>query len=327
MFRFVAALAAVALMGMQAAPPQLSPELAPLAEDAEAARTFDYMGLKAREPDLKRQIDAVHMRARPGADRMRRCLTEAETELQMGLTAAASADDAAAFAADRTAADEAWAKWTVFEGEVMGGRILDEQPFASVVGWVREGADSPDARLRELYRRTGRDQLLRHAFTAGDQVWGELSPGAQARVNIMLGREICGVDGENTAWLKADIAANGWYRVSTQGERADNAAWLMTQHADRDPAFQGQILALLETLLPAKDTRPSSYAYLYDRVAVGAGRPQRYATQGRCVAKDRWEPNDLEDAEQVEALRAEVEIGTLAEYQAHMHRYCADFTG
>ena len=45
------------------------------------------------------------------------------------------------------------------------------------------------------------------------------------------------------------------------------------------------------------------------------------------MAKGVWAPNDLEDAERVQALRDEAEIGSLAEYTAHMHRYCADFTG
>lgn len=143
----------------------------------------------------------------------------------------------------------------------------------------------------------------------------------------VLGRRICNIDGDNTAWLKADIAANGWYRISSTGAASDNAAWLLSQHADRNPEFQREVLAILEPLVALKETSPSSYAYLTDRVAVNEQRPQRYGTQGNCVAKDVWAPDELEDPDHVQARRDEVKLGSLVEYTAHMHRYCADFAG
>ena len=91
MFRFTralsAGLAALTLSAFQAAPPELPPRLAALAEDAAAARSFDYMALKAEGADLKALSDAVYMRSRIDGD-SRRCLTEAETILQTELAAA-----------------------------------------------------------------------------------------------------------------------------------------------------------------------------------------------------------------------------------------------
>lgn len=326
MQRFAFVLAAVALAGFQA-PPELPPSLAAVANDAEAARAFDYMALKAGGADLKALSDAVHVRARPQRGQGRRCLTEAELQLQSGLAAAGLAEDAAAFAEDRAAADAALAKWVTFTDGLATGQSAAEPPFSYVSSRYQKAAQVTDPRVRELTLRTARDQAYRHAFDAGDQVWGALSPGAKSRVNSALSRMTCEIDGDNTAWLKADIAANGWFLISTHGEAASGDAWLMAQHADRDPAFQRHVLALLEPLVVTKETSAANYAYLYDRVAVGANRPQRYGTQGRCVAKDVWAPNDLEDSDRVEALRAEVDIGSLAEYAAHMHRYCASFTG
>ena len=206
-------------------------------------------------------------------------------------------------------------------------RQVTDQPFASVASRLREAAAQTDPRSRELLTRVAKDQLYRHAFTAGDQVWGPLSEGARSRVHAYLGREICDIDQGNTAWLKADVAANGWYRISTQGEGASSAAWLMVQHADQDPAFQKEVLALLEPLAASRDIRPANYAYLHDRVAVGEHRPQPDGTQGSCRAPNVWAPDELEDPDQVEAWRAEYGIGSLADYQARMHQYCADFTG
>ena len=328
MLRIATALAAILLTAFQAPPPPtLTPQLTALTGDSRAARDFDYMALKAEGADLKALSNAVYMRARAQGEQGRRCLTEAEMELQSGLAAAALAPDAATFAGDRVAADEALAKWAVFVDGLRSGQPASEPPFSYAAQRFQRVAAVADERLRELYVRTARDQTYRHAFSSGDQVWGNLSPGAKSRVDSALSGMTCEIDGDNTAWLKADIAANGWFLISTHGEMASSDAWLMTQHADRDPAFQRQVLALLEPLVTQKETSAANYAYLYDRVAVGSNRPQRYGTQGRCTARNVWEPNELEDPDRVEALRAEVEIGSLVEYQTHMHRYCADFTG
>lgn len=337
MFRFtrylIAAAVASSLAGFQAAPTPLPPSIAALMDDAEAARAFDYYALKTDGQDLQILSEAVRerVRVRAGADEHYsggRCMTEGEMEVRAAFDAVQLAADQPTFEADKAAAAEALAKWSTFAGQVLAGAGPAEQPFASIESWIKHADDATGARERELFVRVARDQLLRHAFSSGGQAWGEgLSPGALARVHTILGQRICGIDGENTAWLKADIEANGWYRISTTSEPANNAAWLLTQHADRNPGFQREVLAILEPLVAEKETEASSYAYLFDRVAVNTGRPQRYGTQGRCVAKGVWAANDLEDSERVQALRDAFELGSLAEYTAHMHRHCADFSG
>lgn len=323
----IAMATAVLVAGVQnAPPPPLTPALAALAEDASAARSYDYMALKAENVDLKRMSDAVYMRARvPGSDP--RCLTEAEAEVQMGLAAAAEAADTAAFEDDRAAAAAAWAKWTVFAEGIENGRIVTEEPFKWVSDRYVQLESETSPRAQALLRRTARDQLYRHAFSGGAQVWGVLSPGAQGRVNTALNRATCLIDGENTAWLKADVAANGWYLISTTGRQASSAAWLMAQHADRDRPFQKEVLVMMEPLVGAGEVTKANYAYLWDRIAVSEDRLQRYGTQGRCTARNRWEPDEIEDMNRVEALREEADIGTLVEYQEHMHPHCASFTG
>lgn len=329
MFRFVrilaAGCAALALSAFQAAPTELPSHLAALADDAAAARAFDYMALKATGADLKALSDTVHLRGRSPAGG--RCLTDGEVELQMGLAAALSAPDANAFRADQVAAAEALVRWDDYSRKLADGFQEPEQPFASVASWYRGLSRATSERERELYLRVAQDQMTRHGFSAGDKVWGELTPGALARVLGRLGRRMCDIDRDNTAWLSSDLAANGWYRISAFHPAASNAAWLMIQHADRDPAFQQEMLVMLEPLAAQGEIERSDFAYLFDRVAVNAGRPQRYGSQGRCVAKDVWAPNDLENPERVQALRDENNLGSLAEYTVHMHQYCANFTG
>lgn len=322
---FAAGCAALSLSAFQAAPPELPPHLAALADDAAAARAFDYMALKAEGADLRALSDAVYLRAR--SPEGGRCLTDGEADLQAGLSAALAAPDDAAFEADKGTAAEALVRWDAYAQKLADGFQEPEQPFASVASWYRGFARATTDRERELYGRVARDQLTRHGFSAGDKVWGELTPGALARVHGRLGRRMCDIDRDNTAWLRADLAANGWYRISAFHPSASNAAWLMVQHADRDPAFQQEMLVMLEPLAAEGEIERSDFAYLFDRVAVNAGRPQRYGSQGRCVARGVWAPNDLEDPDRVQAFRDDNELGSLAEYTAHMHQYCSDFQG
>ncbi|RZJ24890.1 MAG: hypothetical protein EON85_13865 [Brevundimonas sp.] len=330
MFRFAMVAVAGLVMAFQAAPPErprLTSHLEALTDDASAARTFDYIALKAEGADLGKLSDAVYMRTLPVPGGDRRCLTDAEAEVQMGLAAAIVASDAATFEDDRAAASDAWGKWGLFVEGLANGQVATEPPFSYISGRYAEAAAAADPRVRELLARSGKDQLIRRAFEGGAQIWGELSAGAKGRIDTLLSRQMCETDGENTAWLKADLAANGWYRISVFGDVPSRAAWLMIQHADRDPGFQQQMLALLQPLALEKEVEPWDVALLYDRVAMNAGRPQRYGSQGRCVARNVWGPQPLEDEARVDEYRASVELPPLAEYAAHMNRYCADFEG
>jgi len=76
----------------------------------------------------------------------------------------------------------------------------------------------------ELLRRMDKDQAARHA------------------------RDMAAVeaaDADNLPWLKQLVAEHGWPGASMVGTDGAHAAWLLTQHADRDPAFQRECLGLL----------------------------------------------------------------------------------
>jgi hypothetical protein len=124
------------------------------------------------------------------------------------------------------------------------------------------------------------------------------------------------VDRENTAWMKTVIATHGWPGESMVGERGAHAAWLLVQHADLDRAFQKQCLALLERAVAEGEATPIDYAYLYDRVAVGEQRPQRWGTQ---FGGDGL-PEPIEDGEHVDDRRKAIGLGTMADYAEQMRR-------
>ncbi|MCA9568577.1 MAG: peptidase dimerization domain-containing protein, partial [Myxococcales bacterium] len=120
--------------------------------------------------------------------------------------------------------------------------------------------------------------------------------------------ELTLVDVENTRRLREIVATHGWPTVGVFGKDGSRDAWLLAQHADRDLAFQAEVLALIEPLVASGEVRPRDHAYLYDRVAVAEDRPQRFGTQGQCTDAG-WEPFAIEDPDGVDGRRAAAGIG------------------
>lgn len=135
------------------------------------------------------------------------------------------------------------------------------------------------------------------------------------------------MDWQNTQDLKQILKLHGWFKVSEWGKQTDRQAWLLVQHADNEPEFQKEVLAMLDTLYRLKETDPSNYAYLFDRVAASFKDPtkrklQRYGTQGSCVAPGKWEPLAMEDPSNVDKRRAEVGLEPLKNYIDRFKEIC-----
>lgn len=126
------------------------------------------------------------------------------------------------------------------------------------------------------------------------------------------------IDAESTAFLKEMIAARGWPTISEIGEEGAGAAWLLAQHADADPAFQAQVLGLMEPLVEAGEARGAHFALLTDRVRLAKGEPQVYATQFETGDDGVMRPQTTIDWANVEARRAEVGLPTLEVYGQNM---------
>ena len=121
------------------------------------------------------------------------------------------------------------------------------------------------------------------------------------------------IDSLNTAWLKGVVAERGWPKVSEVGEQGASDAWLLAQHADRDRAFQREVLGLMEAAVAEGEASGSDFAYLTDRVRLAAGEPQVYGTQLR-VVDGQPVPREIEDADGVDARRAAVGLNSLSDY-------------
>ena len=84
------------------------------------------------------------------------------------------------------------------------------------------------------------------------------------------------VDTEHTSELKELLNKYNWFVISKFGKQADHNGWLLIQHQDHDRKFQKMVLKRLEKLYPLGETSKKNYAYLYDRVKVSEGKPQKY---------------------------------------------------
>lgn len=104
---------------------------------------------------------------------------------------------------------------------------------------------------------------------------------------------------KNTDRLKSLIDQFGWPIVSKFGEKAAQAAWLITQHADHDLEFQKKVLEILKSL-PKEDVLPKNIAYLEDRVLVAEGKPQVYGTQFYVDGEGEYGPRPISNEETLE---------------------------
>ena len=130
-------------------------------------------------------------------------------------------------------------------------------------------------------------------------------------------------DQARTDRLAEILSQHGWPTYELVGEDGEDAAWAIAQHSDLDPAFQARALELLRVAVDAGQGSPGNLAYLEDRVAVGAGQPQRYGTQVGCGPDGPEPATPLVDEDTVEELRAAAGLDPLDAYLDEMAAICA----
>jgi hypothetical protein len=171
--------------------------------------------------------------------------------------------------------------------------------------------DGVDEELRrELLARCSEDQRIRTLVRppAGQHT---------ARLPDEVAAQWQRVDEDNTRWLADVVSARGWPGRTTAGEDGAAAAWLLAQHADRDPARQQRYLDALRGAAGQGEASPSHLAYLEDRVRVNAGRPQLYGTQFTETGGE-VRPSPIEDPHRLDERRAEAGLEPFADYEARV---------
>ena len=188
---------------------------------------------------------------------------------------------------DDLASVHAHAKWAAIEGKVKEQEAAFEATLAD------------PALRRQLLALAARDLKERPAASGGDKVAIEA---------------LAAVDREAVARMKEAVAKHGWPGKSIVGADGANAAWLLVQHADSELAFQKECVAKMEPLVAQGEVTGKEFAYLWDRVAVSEGKPQRYGTQ--FDGGDSLHP--LEDPQNVDARRKALGLEPLADYKAYV---------
>jgi hypothetical protein len=168
------------------------------------------------------------------------------------------------------------------------------------------------------------DEELRRGLLARaeeDQRMRRLAPPPKGQYVVRLPDEIAQewrrVDTENTRWLADVVAARGWPGRTLAGADGAEAAWLLAQHADRDPELQRTFLEALRGAAADGEASPANLAYLEDRVRVHDGRPQLYGTQF-AVTDGEFGPSPIEDPQHLDERRAEAGLEPFAVYQAQI---------
>jgi hypothetical protein len=163
---------------------------------------------------------------------------------------------------------------------------------------MRKEAETNKEIAFELVEMAQADQIMRQKAQVSVADWGKET------------------DKANTERLRELVESNGWPTIDKVGKQASQAAWLLAQHADHDPAFQQQCLDLMKQAEPGQ-VAPANIAYLEDRVRVNNGQPQLYGTQFYKEG-ETFGPRPIEDKERVEERRAAVGLEPYSAYYEDM---------
>ena len=80
---------------------------------------------------------------------------------------------------------------------------------------------------------------------------------------IKTTEELIAADTKNTARMKAIVEEYGWPTMSLIGKRPASSAWLLVQHADRDPLFQMHCLPLLKAAMDEGEAKPINLSLIH----------------------------------------------------------------
>lgn len=158
-----------------------------------------------------------------------------------------------------------------------------------------------DAR-HQLEARGREDQAVRIGFGAGGVL------------DTVQARAMMRTDSSNTNWLRAYVARWGWPTAKAVGPEAEQAAFLIVQHAVHDTAFMRAMLPMIEQAFRRGDLKGEAVAMLADRLAVKAGHPQKYGTQ-LSLRNGRWVLDPIADSVHVDERRKRMGLPPLAIYK------------
>lgn len=131
-----------------------------------------------------------------------------------------------------------------------------------------------------------RDPALRNELLRMSQL-DQMARMAAIKQGLKDSKSESAIDAENLKNLKRIFEKHGFPTPEMVGYDGMNAAWLLLQHADEDPAWQRKWLGAIERLFKRNELDAQGYALFVDRVRVNEGRKQIYGSQFKDVAGRR----------------------------------------
>lgn len=145
------------------------------------------------------------------------------------------------------------------------------------------------------------DQVLRDALIQS----GKLGDGYHDEMQALHNQHAEVLDGI--------IDEIGYPTTGKVGKEANEAAWLVIQHAIGKPGFMKKCAKLLEIAVKEQTADPIGLAYLTDRIAVLEGNPQLYGTQFDWDENGQLSPNPFDNRSKVNERRRSLGLNTVEE--------------
>lgn len=165
------------------------------------------------------------------------------------------------------------------------------------------GKPGEPALRAELLKMSGADKEARYAAIADGFKHEDLIKAQQA------------VDTGNLPRIKQIDATQGFPTPIQVGNDGVQAAFILAQHAESDPAFQAHVLDELKSRPDQGGVGAQDYALLADRVLLAQHKPQLYGSQFALTdGNSRMQLKPMEDPANVDKRRAAIGLPPLADY-------------
>jgi uncharacterized protein DUF6624 len=130
------------------------------------------------------------------------------------------------------------------------------------------------------------------------------------------------VDAKNRPEVLRIFDRYGWVTNSVAGKDAAHNFWVLVQHQTLE--IQQRLLPALEKAAHDSNASMSDYAYLFDRVQTGLGKPQHWGTQTKCE-KGKPVLYPVEDPAGLDLRRKELFMPPVRDYLQtdYLMKYCA----
>jgi len=190
----------------------------------------------------------------------------------------------------------------------------DLSDAASLTAEFEVKQERGEALASEIGAMVARDQFIRSILIEGFQ--RPMSDATrQAFIDATRGH-FERVDSANTARLKEILAETDFEDLAAISRSLAQSAVTLVSHSP-DADFQRGLLPTFERMARAGTLNADAFANLYDDVTLNDRGVQRYGMNMDCQ-NGAWTPKPLEDAEQVDARRAEIGLGPLAAHREQL---------